>query len=446
MNDSARFNYSSSSLFSSANSTIVFTGDQSAEKDPESLLSKDPESLLPIPLDDLQTRSLTPTLPPQPLFPSTPISTLPPILSSTPAGEDPNTQDFALRLAELRTVDDIDTVFLRREIETLRRENEDLKSENVALRLQSEEDEREMNRLKQLVPPTPTEQQQQQTSSQQQLKANYFFPLTWEQHQQQRRTSSAEYKSFISKSKKKRKKKREREWLLREAEAETTLPPGCTTPPLPSTASRPSTTPTTTTTSSTTTPPTQPSASLPNLFVFHDSNFAGVTPEELRKTIDPITKKNNNNNNKYNIILHKTFTLPQTLHKIRHTTFKNNDRVILGIITNDARQTRHRPRRTPDSTKQLQTEIIQHLIAHIPRQNLTWLEAPPLFDSSTSDIFAYNRASFQLSRLIPTLTPVRNWLCQNPRRREPHLERWVSSPTSDPSSTCQVCSCRGCKS
>ena len=61
-----------------------------------------------------------------------------------------------------------------------------------------------------------------------------------------------------------------------------------------------------------------------------------------------------------------------------------------------------RPRRTPDSTKQLQTEIIQHLIAHIPRQNLTWLEAPPLFDSSTSDIFAYNRASFQLSRQFGT--------------------------------------------
>ena len=113
-------------------------------------------------------------------------------------------------------------------------------------------------------------------------------------------------------------------------------------------------------------------------------------------------KKYINNNNKYNIIPDPTFTLPQTLNKIKQTNFKPNDRIIIHILTNDARQTKNRNRRSPEQTRQLQTQIIQHLLKYIPRQNITLLESPPLLDSPHSDIFPYNYASVQLSRQFGT--------------------------------------------
>ena len=74
--------------------------------------------------------------------------------------------------------------------------------------------------------------------------------------------------------------------------------------------------------------------------------------------------------------------------------------VIINILTNDAQQTKNRNKRSPEHTRQLQTEIIQHLLHYIPRQNITILESPPLLDSPTSDIYPYNHASVLLTRQL----------------------------------------------
>ena len=338
-----------------------------------SLFSSLTNSTIRSPKDDVQPENIS--VQPQP---STPASSHPsPIHSSTPH---PNTQEFALRLADLRTVDDVDAVALKRENDALKKENEEMKSEVAALRLQREEDEREISRLRHLPSPTSTEQQQ---------------PVSAEQQQQQPQTEG--YQPAMGKSKRKRWRRSERLRKALEAVADTTRPPGCDLsvsapssrpaplpplPPLPPTA--------------TTQPVTSPS--LPTIFVFHDSNMKGTNPSDLKRTIDLIKSNNsNNNNNSYNISLQETFTLPQTFIKIKHTTFKNNDTVILNVMTNDARQTKNRQRRTPDKVKQLESEIIQYLIARIPRQNIILIEAPPLLDSPSSDIFPYNRNSAQLA-------------------------------------------------
>ena len=137
----------------------------------------------------------------------------------------------------------------------------------------------------------------------------------------------------------------------------------------------------------------QPLPSTPTLTYFHDSNFK-ATAEELDKTIKQINKKNNNNQTNYNINLQPTYTLPQTLEKIRHMTFNKNDKVIIGTLTNDARQTKHRRQKTTDETGRLQTKILTYLLTKLPPQNITFLEAPPIL---TSDIFPYNAATHRLA-------------------------------------------------
>ena len=57
---------------------------------------------------------------------------------------------------------------------------------------------------------------------------------------------------------------------------------------------------------------------------------------------------------------------------------------------NDAHQT----------TTKIQTDIVQHLTIHIPRNNITILESPPLLDSSSSDIFPYNNNSCSLAQQL----------------------------------------------
>ena len=95
-----------------------------------------------------------------------------------------------------------------------------------------------------------------------------------------------------------------------------------------------------------------------------------------------------------------TFTLPQTLHRIKTLNFRPKDRIVINILTNDARQTNNRQRRTTNETKFLQTKIIQLLLTSVPRSNITLLESPPLLDSTQSDIYPYNRVSFVLSKQL----------------------------------------------
>ena len=349
-------------------SFVGFIGDSIGE---ESSPSSSSSSLFSS-LTDSTVRSPQDVPPPPPPTistvsqPSTPSSHPPPIYSSTPLNNEPNTQQFARRLAELRTVEGIDAIVLQRE-------NEEIKSEMVALRLQLEEQQFELDRLRSLIP----KQHQQQPSA-----PNPAPPAN-------------DYQHVISKSQQKKIRKKERIEAANAA-ADTTQPPGCSSvqllslpPPQPPI--------------STAHPPEQQQrqqqqSPVPNLFVFHDSNLKGCSTVELKAVMDKINKDNKQQTTPFNIILHDTYTLPQTLAKIKHTTFNKHDAVVINILTNDARQTKTRQRRTPTQTKQLQTGIIQHLISYIPPRNITILESPPLLDSPTSDIYLYNHASYTLSQ------------------------------------------------
>ena len=257
-----------------------------------------PDSHSPQPTPPGTTRQSSPS-------PISPISSArPPLLSSTPLMSQPNTQQLALRMVDLRSVDGVDAVALKRENVHLQQENESLKSEVTALRLQHEDDLQELSRLRLLhSQSSATAEQQQQQQQQQQPHGNPILA------------------PVISKKKRKKKRKKERE----RAAAETTLPPGCTS--LPSGLAP--------------TPPQllqqqqhRPHPS-PKLYIFHDSNLKNVTAAEIKKYI---------NNNKYDIDPQETFTLPQTFNKIKQTKFGPNDAVIINILTNDARQTQHRNR------------------------------------------------------------------------------------------------------
>ena len=166
------------------------------------------------------------------------------------------------------------------------------------------------------------------------------------------------------------------------AAANQTLPPGCSNLSLPSPPPPPLSSP--------------ESAQLPTLFVYHDSNLKKVSTTELKKSIDSIIGKTNNNS--YNVSMIPTYTLPQTLEKVKTTTFKPNDRVVIHIMTNDARQTKSRRRRTPYQTKILMTNILRHLLSFVPRSNVSIVEAPPLNDAPESDIYPYNQASFDVAQ------------------------------------------------
>ena len=300
---------------------------------------------------------VTPSLPqPSALpFPSplSPTSTLrpTPILSSTPLATQPDTQQLTARMVELRSIDNIDAVAVTRENACLRRENECLKSEVTALRLQQEDDLQELTRLRLLhSPSSPTSQQQQQPSP------SPLPPLV------------------PSISKKKRQRMRKIERLANKAAAETTVPPGCE-------STRPAAAP-------------PPPSSQPTAFIFHDSNLKHLTADELENNINSINK----NNTHYNIKTNMTFTLSQTLDAIKLTTFKRNDIVVITTLTNDARHTKYRHARTPSQTKNMQAAIINHLKRFILPNNIVFLEAPPLLDTPSSDIYPYNKATYLLTQ------------------------------------------------
>ena len=295
-----------------------------------------------------------------------PFSLSSPLLFSTPnAGalptpEIPPTQEFLERLQKLRDDDVVIADEARPAFLAMQRETDELKSQLLAARLQLEEKEIEIRELReqlQAQPPPPP--------------SDILQPV-------------------ISKRKRKQIRKQH---LTAAAAADTTQPPGCDSVQLPPPPSQRQPVPRQPPSSQQQQQPQnqQQRHPLPKLYVFHDSNLKNVTAAEINKYI------NNNNNKKYDINPQETFTLPQTFNKIQQTKFGPNDAVIINTLTNDARQTQTRNRRTPDQTRQLQTKIIQHLLQHIPRQNITILESPPL-DSTTSDIFHYNHASVLLAR------------------------------------------------
>ena len=338
-------NSSSSSLFSSLLNTTIQPNPEPLPPNPHPHPQSLRDSLVAVVDDDIDTCAVsTPSLPSLLSSPQPPFSLLSPLVSSTPKNG-PATQELVDRMLELRHVDGEDSNM------AVRRENEELKSEVAALQIQLAEYEKELERLRQPLPP-PSQPGQQQLES-----------------------DLEGFTSVISKKKKK---------IKSTINQQPEQPPQqqqqqCQQQPQQFQQ--------------------QQQTSRPNLFVYHDSNLKGATAKDLTTLINNINK-NSTPTTPYNIILENTFTLPQTLAKIKHTTYKNNDKVILNIMTNDARQTKHRPRRTPDRTKQLQTAIIQQLVTHIPHNNITILESPPLLDSPSSDIFAYNNNSFSLAQQL----------------------------------------------
>ena len=297
-----------------------------------------------------------------------------PVLTSTPR-PGPLTQEVVDRMLELRRVDDDEDV-----VAAYRRENEELKSEVAALRLEREDLEKELTRVRQLLskssaqqqPPPPPEFADGYQVEAAHVAAEATLPpgCVSIQHLPPPPPSSTD----------------------------TTLPPGSMSIQLPPPGSPPHPTGCPPPPTGCPPPPSQP---LPTIHVFHDSNLKSVTADEILNSLKIINGQTNTTTN-HNITPHETFTLPQTLNAIKRITFKPNDSVILNILTNDARQTKHRQERSPQQTKNTQTAIINYLKAFIPLHHIVILESPPLLNTPTSDIFPFNLNSYLLSRQLGT--------------------------------------------
>ena len=87
--------------------------------------------------------------------------------------------------------------------------------------------------------------------------------------------------------------------------------------------------------------------------------------------------------------MHATYELRQTHNKITKTTFNKNDIIIINIMTNDARQTNNRQRRTTNEVKYLQDKILTHLLRFVPALNVVFLESPPITNGK-GDIYPYS--------------------------------------------------------
>ena len=133
----------------------------------------------------------------------------------------------------------------------------------------------------------------------------------------------------------------------------------------------------------------------PRVLLFLDSNLRGVTPSTFQHHINNINTTRKQPTTTFNIETFITYELRQTLNKIRHTTINQGDIVILNIMTNDARQTKHRHPRTLHETYKLQHRIINILKQHTARNNIIILESPPLLNN---DIYAYNRLSYHTAK------------------------------------------------
>ena len=300
-----------------------------------------------------------------------------PLLSSTPL-KIPNSQEFAERLAGLRAID-LGPDPLKQENEELKLQLEDARSELVALRLQLEENDSEILRLRQQqqppslpapnLPPAPN-------------------PLPPPNHPPPPPLPPFGYSPVTSKRTRQRQKKAAK---AATAAAATSAATSSTTVAVSTSAAA-----TASAVASTATPLRpplpSPSTSRRTVHVFHDSNLSGVSEDELRSTINHL--RTNSDNNNYNITLHPTYCLHPTLKQIQQMTFNQNDVVVINIMTNDARPTQHRQKRTTTETTRLLSSILNLLLTQLPRSNIVILEAPPQL---YNDIYPYNLSSHHLA-------------------------------------------------
>ena len=328
----------------------------------------------------------------------------------------PSTQALAEKLADLRQVNAESATTATTTITRLLADLDDLKSEVVALRLEVVELRQENANLRaphlplippsssaataaqpppQLLPPPPPPDDDDDAA----------FTLVESRRQRQRRKQD--------------------ETAAATAAAAAPSAAATTAAATTTAAAAASTTPPTI--SSTTPVITADASSIPannvnihTIHVFHDSNLT-CSPDNLLKEYQNIiqkTKRNKPTDIQFNLI--PTYTLPATRNairsgtfidkedKIQTITFKHTDTVIIHILTNDARQTKHRNARTTTTTFSLQSNIIRLLRAHLPPSHITFIEAPPLLSSSTSDIFPYNAATYDAAvshgaKFAPTL-------------------------------------------
>ena len=124
--------------------------------------------------------------------------------------------------------------------------------------------------------------------------------------------------------------------------------------------------------------------------IFHDSNFKGVSTEDLAKQIDAI-----NGGKKFvsEWFFHLTFTLPNTLKKVKETVFGRDDLVVVNIMTNHARL-----QHPVERTQRLLSAILDELLQRLGPKNVTLLAAPPLNVSPYTDISVYNRMMNETAR------------------------------------------------
>ena len=306
---------------------------------------------------------------------STPNSS--PLLSSTPH-KVPSTQEFAERLVGLRAID-LGPDPLKRENEELKLQLDDAKSELVALRLQLEENENEILRLRQQQQPpsslpTPPSSLPALPPPPPPLPPFGYSPVTSKRKRQRQKKAAKATAAVLATS--------------TSAVAASTSAVAASTSAVPA-----STSAVAALTTATTRPPLlpPPSTSRRTVHVFHDSNLKGISEDELRSTINHLSTNSDDN---YNITLHSTYCLHPTLKQIQQMTFNRNDVVVINIMTNDARPTQHRQKRTTTETTRLLSSILNLLLAQLPRSNIVVLEAPPQL---YNDVYPYNLAAHHLA-------------------------------------------------
>ena len=254
------------------------------------------------------------------------------------------------------------------------REIEELKSENTALKLQHNENQREIDRLR-----LQHENDQREIDRLQQ-----FDPIL----------QPPPPPPPTGHSSRKKKKKKENA-----ATAATTITAAATAVAATTTTTAPAA-----------------ATSLPTIHLYHDSNADDkfLNKDNIQYTLDLINKKNNKQTTKYNIQKHATYELQQTFNKIKQTTYRKDDIVVINVLTNDARTTKRRPPKTLHQTEHFLNAIYNHLLSQLSPDHVILLESPPLL---YEDIFPHSTLSHQIARrrgirFAPTLIG------------EPHIQRF----------------------
>ena len=376
-----------------------------------------------------------------PLFSSTPTpssqnttsaslftATQPSSLSST---ELPPTQSLVVRLKRLRNIDNspstphyrvvdnnenVDDVGDEHvgEVFLLRQQLEELRSELTALRLQYDIDreekralvkENEELRRKLSSPQPPSAPNCESVGATSNSASNRESVRVTSNSTSDREihgvTSNDGFTSAASKAKKKKKRKQEAAAsaaVTSASSAATASATPSTTAGLPtiSSASAASDASAATTAPAQATANQQANIQTRNVYILHDSNTK-ANHNELKSHYANIIKQTNKSKISEDIKfhLHPSYTLEKTLHDIKELNLTSDDHIIITPLTNNARITNSGKHSTTRQTSNKQSEIIQHLthVKKIPRQHITFLEAPPLLNSPHSDIFPYNLAT-----------------------------------------------------